>query len=153
LARDHAHVSGRRHLCAAAHALAAAPARNALKLAVEEGRLTSHRLLRVGHSAFTRFSLSPNKFCPRRRRSDAPLLNLFQKLRRTDWMQEQQARYAIYFVAAPESDLHRFGSAVLGYDCYTGDALAFPDEVAKHHDAWHSLTEEPRRYGFHATLK
>jgi putative phosphonate metabolism protein len=68
-------------------------------------------------------------------------------------MQEQQARYAIYFVAAPESDLHRFGSAVLGYDCYTGDALAFPHEVAKDHDAWHSLTEEPRRYGFHATLK
>lgn len=68
-------------------------------------------------------------------------------------MQEQQARYAIYFVAAPESDLHRFGSAVLGYDCYTGDELAIPHGVAKDQDAWRGLTEEPRRYGFHATLK
>jgi putative phosphonate metabolism protein len=68
-------------------------------------------------------------------------------------MHEQQARYAIYFVAAPDADLHRFGSAVLGYDCYTGDELPFPDDLAVDHATWRTLTEEPRRYGFHATLK
>ncbi|HUI95744.1 MAG TPA: DUF1045 domain-containing protein [Xanthobacteraceae bacterium] len=68
-------------------------------------------------------------------------------------MHEQQARYAIYFVAAPDSDLHRFGSAVLGYDCYTGDELPFPDNLAVDRETWRTLTEEPRRYGFHATLK
>ena len=29
-------------------------------------------------------------------------------------------RYAMYFVPAAETDLYRFGSAVLRYDCYTG---------------------------------
>ena len=33
-------------------------------------------------------------------------------------------RYAIYFVPAPDTDLYRFGSSVLGYDCYTGAELA-----------------------------
>jgi putative phosphonate metabolism protein len=68
-------------------------------------------------------------------------------------MEEQQARYAIYFVAAADSALHRFGSAVLGYDCYTGEDLPFPDEVAADRAGWRALTEDPRRYGFHATLK
>ena len=58
---------------------------------------------------------------------------------------EQWTRYAIYFVPAVHSEIYRFGSSVLGYDCYTGDDLARPDELA---DAplWHRLTEEPRRY-------
>ncbi len=71
----------------------------------------------------------------------------------TDAMQEQGARYAVYFVPAADSDLFRFGSSVLGYDCYTGDDLACPDDIAVDADAWRILTEEPRRYGFHATLK
>jgi putative phosphonate metabolism protein len=68
-------------------------------------------------------------------------------------MRDETARYAIYFVAAPDSDLYRFGSAILGYDCYTGDDLPFPDDLAVDRETWRTLTEEPRRYGFHATLK
>jgi len=61
------------------------------------------------------------------------------------------ARYAIYYVPAAFSPLHRFGASVLGYDAYTGNEVAYPDGV----DAavWPSLTREPRVYGFHATMK
>src|SRR5262249_56528768 len=39
-----------------------------------------------------------------------------------------------------------------GYDCYTGNDVLPPAEFAA--DAhWRELTQEPRRYGFHATLK
>jgi hypothetical protein len=62
-------------------------------------------------------------------------------------------RYAIYFVPAAESDLYRFGSAVLGYDCYTGAPVAYLDELAHDAQSWCTTVEEPRRYGFHATLK
>jgi len=62
-------------------------------------------------------------------------------------------RYAIYFVPAPESALYQYGSAVLGYDCYTGETTDFPDEFKTDAPHWRELTEEPRRYGFHATLK
>ena len=62
-------------------------------------------------------------------------------------------RYAIYFVPAAQSALYRCGSAILGYDCYTGAALDFPPEVSENVPAWRELTAEPRRYGFHATLK
>jgi putative phosphonate metabolism protein len=62
-------------------------------------------------------------------------------------------RYAIYYAAALESDLHRFGSELLGYDAYTGEDLAFPGEITKRIPDWQSLTQDPRKYGFHATLK
>jgi hypothetical protein len=68
-------------------------------------------------------------------------------------MADQAPRYAVYFVPAPDSDLYRFGSAVLQYDGYTGRPAAPPDECAADADAWRKATEEPRRYGFHATLK
>jgi hypothetical protein len=68
-------------------------------------------------------------------------------------MPDETARYAIYFVPAADSDLYRFGSAILGYDCYTGDDVPPPEELRQHAEAWRGLTEEPRRYGFHATLK
>jgi Protein of unknown function (DUF1045) len=48
---------------------------------------------------------------------------------------------------------YRFGSAVLQYDCYTGDAVRPPAEFDNEPEAWRKTTEEPRRYGFHATLK
>jgi hypothetical protein len=67
---------------------------------------------------------------------------------------EGWTRYAIYFVPAADSALYRFGSAILGYDCYSGSEVPLPDEFA--HDAvlsWRELTQEPRRYGFHATVK
>jgi hypothetical protein len=51
------------------------------------------------------------------------------------------------------SALYRFGSAVLQYDCYTGEDVSPPAEFFDGADAWRKLTEELRRYGFHATLK
>jgi putative phosphonate metabolism protein len=62
-------------------------------------------------------------------------------------------RYAIYFVPAADSALYRFGAAVLGYDGYTGHDVGFPDPLPMYIGAWRDLTREPRRYGFHATLK
>jgi putative phosphonate metabolism protein len=59
-------------------------------------------------------------------------------------------RYAIYYVSAPGSDLDRFGAQLLGYDAFSGEPLPFPDGVAPD---WHDLTRDPRKYGFHATLK
>ena len=62
-------------------------------------------------------------------------------------------RYAIYFVPAAETEFFRFGSAVLGYDCYTGQKTSRPPLFDDEPDLWDGLTLEPRRYGFHATLK
>ena len=62
-------------------------------------------------------------------------------------------RYAIYFVPAAASQLYRYGSAMLGYDCYTGNTVEFPDEFGDGAVNWNELGATPRRYGFHATLK
>jgi putative phosphonate metabolism protein len=62
-------------------------------------------------------------------------------------------RYAIYYAPTPDSDLGRFGAALLGYDAYGGDDLPFPDGVTERTPDWHDLTQDPRKYGFHATLK
>ena len=59
-------------------------------------------------------------------------------------------RYAIYYAAAPGSALDRFGAAMLGYDAYGGCDLPFPEGVPPD---WRDLSEDPRKYGFHATLK
>ena len=66
---------------------------------------------------------------------------------------DAQARYALYFVPAADSDLYGFGSAMLGYDCYTGADLPRPADLDIADADWRALTAEPRRYGFHATLK
>jgi hypothetical protein len=42
---------------------------------------------------------------------------------------------------------------VLGYDCYTGGDVGFLAPLPTKQSAWRDLTAEPRRYGFHATLK
>jgi putative phosphonate metabolism protein len=62
-------------------------------------------------------------------------------------------RYAIYYASARESDLDRFGAAHLGYDAWTGEDLPFPDGVLDAVPDWRALTQDPRKYGFHATLK
>jgi putative phosphonate metabolism protein len=62
-------------------------------------------------------------------------------------------RYAIYYAPAPGSKLDRFGAALLGYDAYTGEELVFPDGVIQMAPDWRDLTKDPRKYGFHATLK
>lgn len=59
-------------------------------------------------------------------------------------------RHAIYYTPAPGSALDRFGAAMLGYDAFDGTDLRFPDGVPPD---WRDLTEDPRKYGFHATLK
>ena len=62
-------------------------------------------------------------------------------------------RFAIYFVPSAETEFFRFGSAVLGYDCYTGGSVKRPTIFDAEPELWDRLTAEPRRYGFHATLK
>jgi putative phosphonate metabolism protein len=62
-------------------------------------------------------------------------------------------RYAIYYVPEPGSDFDRFGTELLGYDATTGEDLAFPDGILQLAPDWRELTHDPRKYGFHATLK
>jgi putative phosphonate metabolism protein len=62
-------------------------------------------------------------------------------------------RYAIYYTPPPGSDLDRFGAQLLGYDAFHGDDLAFPDDIMQAAPDWRDLTNDPRKYGFHATLK
>ncbi|KRR19030.1 phosphonate metabolism protein [Bradyrhizobium lablabi] len=59
-------------------------------------------------------------------------------------------RYAIYYTSAPDSALDRFGGSLLGYDTHSGEDLPFPDGLPPD---WRDLTQDPRKYGFHATLK
>ena len=59
-------------------------------------------------------------------------------------------RYAIYYAPAPGSTLDRFGAQHLGYDAYSGDEVPFPSASPAD---WRELTQDPRKYGFHATLK
>jgi putative phosphonate metabolism protein len=62
-------------------------------------------------------------------------------------------RYAIYYAAAPGSVLDQFGASLLGYDAYGYGDLPFPDGVTQTIPDWRDLTQDPRKYGFHATLK
>jgi putative phosphonate metabolism protein len=62
-------------------------------------------------------------------------------------------RYAIYYAPASGSVLDDFGARLLGYDAYSGDNLPFPDDVTLAQPDWRELTQDPRKYGFHATLK
>ena len=62
-------------------------------------------------------------------------------------------RYAIYYAPAPGGVLDHFGADLLGYDAYSGDDLPFPGDVTLARPDWRDLTQDPRKYGFHATLK
>jgi putative phosphonate metabolism protein len=62
-------------------------------------------------------------------------------------------RYAIYYASAPGSELDRFGAQMLGYDAFSGADLPFADGLLRGLPDWHDLTRDPRKYGFHATLK
>jgi putative phosphonate metabolism protein len=62
-------------------------------------------------------------------------------------------RYAIYFATARGDALDRFGAEHLGHDAWSGEDLPFPSDVIKAEPDWCELTEDPRKYGFHATLK
>ncbi|MBV9459806.1 MAG: DUF1045 domain-containing protein [Bradyrhizobium sp.] len=62
-------------------------------------------------------------------------------------------RYAIYYAPAQGSFLDQFGAEMLGYDAWIGAALPFPADVIEQVPDWRELTQDPRKYGFHATLK
>jgi putative phosphonate metabolism protein len=62
-------------------------------------------------------------------------------------------RYAIYYAPDADSDLNRFGAELLGYDAASGTDVAFPAEICAEAPDWAELTSDPRKYGFHGTLK
>ncbi|WP_407155762.1 DUF1045 domain-containing protein [Bradyrhizobium sp. STM 3557] len=62
-------------------------------------------------------------------------------------------RYAIYYAPAEGSALDRFGTHLLGYDAWAGKDIAFAKGAVDAVSDWPELTEDARKYGFHATLK
>jgi putative phosphonate metabolism protein len=62
-------------------------------------------------------------------------------------------RYAIYFAAGADNALSRFGAELLGYDAYTDAELPFPNDALSVAPDWRDITSDPRKYGYHATLK
>ena len=62
-------------------------------------------------------------------------------------------RYAIYLAPSPDTPLWHAASRVIGRDAVTGETLPFPALPPCDADDWAEVTAEPRRYGFHATLK
>ena len=65
----------------------------------------------------------------------------------------QPSRYAVYLAPPPTSALWRFGCDVLGRDAATGEPVWGFATAGIDAECWRALTAEPRRYGFHATLK
>ena len=61
-------------------------------------------------------------------------------------------RYAIYYAPDPGSVLDRFGVELIGYDAHQGLDVPFPSGIGLPTD-WQEITGDPRKYGFHATLK
>ena len=62
-------------------------------------------------------------------------------------------RYAIYYTAPVDAELTRLGATWLGRDAVTDTPLTQPEVEGLTADEVASLTTDPRRYGFHATLK
>lgn len=62
-------------------------------------------------------------------------------------------RYAIYHVPPADAALYRFGAPLLGYDALEPKDLDHPRRALDAFNDWHELTADPRKYGFHATLK
>lgn len=62
-------------------------------------------------------------------------------------------RYAIYAAPPPDDPLWGFGSTAIGYDAARAVDVGFPQGSPFDRPDWCALTEEPRRYGFHGTLK
>lgn len=61
-------------------------------------------------------------------------------------------RYALYFAPHKSTDLHLFGSVILGRTP-SMPRIEHPDSSFSNRARWKSLTKEPAHYGFHATLK
>jgi putative phosphonate metabolism protein len=66
---------------------------------------------------------------------------------------DELSRYALYFTPPHASELNRFGSGVVGRDLYVSAIVSPPASLEPCLPALLDITREPRRYGFHATLK
>jgi putative phosphonate metabolism protein len=62
-------------------------------------------------------------------------------------------RYAIYYAPAADDPLARRAAAWLGRDAFTGARCARPEFPELEGLDLDALTDDPRHYGFHATLK
>lgn len=62
-------------------------------------------------------------------------------------------RYALYFAEPATDPLMQLGNAWLGRDTFTGADLAQPEVNGLEPARFSELTTDPRRYGFHGTLK
>lgn len=62
-------------------------------------------------------------------------------------------RYALYYTPDADAALTRFGAGLLGYDAFSGHELALPGDLLAQAPDWPALSADPRKYGFHATLK
>lgn len=62
-------------------------------------------------------------------------------------------RYALYFTPPHDDPLTAVASRWLGRDAFTGETLASATSGDLDAEERRQATEEPRRYGFHATLK
>lgn len=59
-------------------------------------------------------------------------------------------RYALYYTPAQGTRLAQFGASWLGWDSFQGRGIAYRDVAGL---SVQNITERPRKYGFHATLK
>ena len=62
-------------------------------------------------------------------------------------------RYAIYFAPDADRALTRFGAEIVGYDAFSGRDIDHPAAVLADFPNWAGMTADPRKYGFHGTLK
>jgi putative phosphonate metabolism protein len=62
-------------------------------------------------------------------------------------------RYALYVAPRPETALAQFGARWLGWDLDRGQVVDTPETAGLSSALHEAVTAEPRRYGFHATLK
>lgn len=63
------------------------------------------------------------------------------------------SRFAIYYTPPYGSPWSKFGSHWIGRSAVSGDEVAQPNVPGVSPERFRALTESPRRYGFHATLK
>jgi hypothetical protein len=63
-----------------------------------------------------------------------------------------EPRYAVYYVPGASTALYRLGSAIIGFDSYTGRRLPHLPQLEAAFSALGAVTETPRIYGFHATI-
>jgi hypothetical protein len=62
------------------------------------------------------------------------------------------ARYAVYYTPEPSTALWQLGSSIVGYDSLTRGRVTAPDDE-RLRPLTDAIQEDPRRYGFHATLR